>query len=289
MKYIDYKEHKEQGTFNFPIEFYHQTPNSPRYRMQYHWHTHAEIIRIVSGTFHLTLDNEIRVVKPGDCVFIPGGTLHGGMPFDCIYECIVFDLKMLAKDNHTCNKTVTDIITQKISIYPFLSDYSEEILPIVCSLCHTLAEKKEGYEFATQGNLFLLLSVILRDHIYEEKTCDHATASRIAPIKNVLSYIADNYANPINLETLSKIAGMNPKYFCRYFRNITERTPIDYLNYYRIECACEMLSTKDISIKEAAISCGFNDESYFIKTFHKYKGITPRQFTKKIFSKYNEY
>ena len=71
---------------------------------------------------------------------------------------------------------------------------------------------------------------------------------------------------------------MNPKYFCRYFRSMTERTPIDYLNYYRIECACEMLSTKDISIKEVALSCGFNDESYFIKTFHKYKGITPKQF-----------
>ena len=39
------------------------------------------------------------------------------------------------------------------------------------------------------------------------------------------------------------------------------------------------LSTKDISIKEVALSCGFNDESYFIKTFHKYKGITPKQFT----------
>ena len=78
-------------------------------------------------------------------------------------------------------------------------------------------------------------------------------------------------------------ADMNEKYFCRYFRSMTERTPIDYLNYYRIECACEMLTTKNISVKEAAISCGFNDESYFIKTFHKYKGITPKQFMKAEF------
>ena len=283
MKYIDYKEHKEQGTFNFPIGFYHQTPHSPRYRMQYHWHTHSEIIRIISGTFHLTLDNEIRILNAGDCVFITSGTLHGGMPFDCVYECIVFDLTLLAKDNHACNKTVTDIMMQKISIQPFLSDYSEEILPIVRKLCHTLAEKKVGYEFATQGYLFLLFSVIIKEHIYEQNLNDNVSATRIASIKNVLSYISDNYANPISLETLSKIAGMNPKYFCRYFKSMTERTPIDYLNYYRIECACEMLSTKDISIKEAAISCGFNDESYFIKTFHKYKGITPKQFTKTEF------
>jgi AraC-like DNA-binding protein len=45
-----------------------------------------------------------------------------------------------------------------------------------------------------------------------------------------------------------------------------------------------MLSTKDISIREVAISCGFNDESYFIKTFNKYKNITPKQFMKRSFS-----
>ncbi|TJX36613.1 AraC family transcriptional regulator, partial [Soehngenia saccharolytica] len=34
MKYIDYQERAQQGTFNFPIAFYHQTPHSPRYDMQ---------------------------------------------------------------------------------------------------------------------------------------------------------------------------------------------------------------------------------------------------------------
>ena len=53
MKYIDYQERAQQGTFNFPIAFYHQTPHSPRYDMQYHWHTQYEIIRIISGTFQL--------------------------------------------------------------------------------------------------------------------------------------------------------------------------------------------------------------------------------------------
>ena len=56
MKYIEYRERAEQGTFNFPIAFYHQTPYSPRYEMQYHWHTQYEIIRIISGSFQLKLE-----------------------------------------------------------------------------------------------------------------------------------------------------------------------------------------------------------------------------------------
>lgn len=174
-------------------------------------------------------------------------------------------------------------MNHKIIIHTLLSEYSSSILPIVDNLTDALSRRKTGYEFMTQGCLYQLIGVILEEHLYEKQVNNAADAERLNSIKNVLAYIAENYYNSISLDSLARIAGMNPKYFCRYFRSMTERTPIDYLNYYRIECACEMLSTKDISIKEAAISCGFNDESYFIKTFHKYKGITPKQFVKTEF------
>ena len=53
MKYSDYKEQQQHGTFNFPIAFYHKSPHSPNYEMPYHWHTYYEVIRIIFGTFHL--------------------------------------------------------------------------------------------------------------------------------------------------------------------------------------------------------------------------------------------
>ncbi|MGN1315058.1 MAG: AraC family transcriptional regulator [Lachnospiraceae bacterium] len=280
MKYIDYQERTQQGTFNFPIAFYHQTPHSPRYHMQYHWHTHYELIRIISGTFQLNLENDTRIYHSQDVIFISSGMLHGGTPHDCIYECIVFDLQILLKDNHACSRLIRDIIDHKITVNTYLSDKNEYVLPIVENLCDALSGKKTGYEFMVQGYLYHLLGTIINHHLYNETKQDNVLNERLSSIKNVLSYIAENYSHNISLESLSRIAGMNPKYFCRYFRSMTERTPIDYLNYYRIECACEMLSTKDISVKEVAISCGFNDESYFIKTFSKYKGITPKQFMK---------
>ncbi|MCI9373310.1 MAG: AraC family transcriptional regulator [Lachnospiraceae bacterium] len=285
MKYLDYKEQRQQGTFNFPIAFYHEVPHSPRYYMPYHWHRHYEIIRIISGAFHLTLNNDTRIYHEGDVIFITDGTLHGGNPQDhtCVYDCIVFDLQILLQDNHACSKNIHDIMDHKITIHNLLSERSPAVLPIVDNLTLALSGKKTGYEFMTQGYLYQLIGTILEEHLYEEDVKDIKAARHLNSIKNVLAYIAENYDSSISLDNLAKIAGMNPKYFCRYFRSMTERTPIDYLNYYRIECACEMLSTKDISIKETAISCGFNDESYFIKTFHKYKGITPKQFMKAEF------
>lgn len=283
MKYIDYKERREQGTFSFPIGFYHMTPHSPRYDMQYHWHTYYEIIHIISGTFHLVLDNESHTFTAGDVIFITSGTLHGGSPEDCVYDCFVFDLQMLLKDNLASAKTLRDVIDQRITIESLLSEKCELILPLIVELSNALSSKESGYEFATIGCLYRLLGIIFQKHLYSENSQEPGAVSRIASIKEVLAYISENYYNNISLNELAKIAGMNPRYFCRYFKGMTERTPIDYLNYYRIECACEMLSTKDISIKETAISCGFNDESYFIKTFNKYKGLTPKQFMRNIF------
>lgn len=285
MKYLDYKEQREQGTFNFPIAFYHEMPHSPRYHMPYHWHSYYEIIHILSGSFHLTLDNDTNVYHAGDVIFIMDGTLHGGNPqnHSCIYDCIVFDLQILMKDNHACAKTIHDIMTHKIVIHNLLSEVSPHIVPIVTNLTDALSRKQAGYEFITQGCLYQLIGTILKEHLYEENVYDEKSSDQLNSIKNVLAHISENYYNSISLNGLARIAGMNPKYFCRYFRSMTGRTPIDYLNYYRIECACEMLSTKNISIKETAISCGFNDESYFIRTFHKYKGITPKQFVKTKF------
>lgn len=284
MKYMDYQEQETQGSFHFPIAYYRKSRLSPRYHMQLHWHTHYEILRIVSGTFHLTLDDEFRILEAGDCVFIAGGILHGGIPYDCIYEYIVFDFQQLLRESLANTKTIHAILTQKITVFPYLTDYSPDILPLIANICNALSGRQEGYELAVQGYFYLLIGLLLEHHLYEERACDAMSSDHLASLKNVLSYIADHYSEHITLNALARIASMNPKYFCRYFKSFTKRTPIDYLNYYRIECACELLSTRDISIKETAISCGFNDESYFIKTFQKYKGTTPKRFLKAEFS-----
>ena len=79
---------------------------------------------------------------------------------------------------------------------------------------------------------------------------------------------------PLTLDELAAEAGLAPKYLCRVFRQVTGRTPIDYLNYYRIECAAELLCTTTDSITDVALSCGFNDPSYFSRMFRRQKRVS---------------
>ena len=104
MKYLEYREKRIQGTFEFPVAYYHIDNNHPRYHMTYHWHPEYEIIRILEGSFHMTIDNQIFVFHAGDVIFVQDGSLHGGIPTDCIYECFVFDLNTFLKENHICKK-----------------------------------------------------------------------------------------------------------------------------------------------------------------------------------------
>lgn len=98
--------------------------------------------------------------------------------------------------------------------------------------------------------------------------------------KKVLTKIRNDYSKPLTLDDLAEEAQLNKQYFCRAFRQATGKTPIDYLNYYRIECAAEQLSLSYVSITEIALSCGFNDLSYFNRLFKRSKGVTPSNYRK---------
>ena len=91
----------------------------------------------------------------------------------------------------------------------------------------------------------------------------------------------ESYGYTFTTTGLAETARLNPQYLCRAFRQVTGKTPIDYLNYYRIECAAEKLCYTNLSVTEIALSCGFNDLSYFNRLFKRHKNASPSAFRKR--------
>jgi AraC-like DNA-binding protein len=277
LKYLDYREDKLQGTFDFPIAFYHVESTHPRYQMPYHWHPEYEIIRILEGSFLLTVDGNLVNAGKNDILFIQGGTPHGGVPEDCSYECVVFDLRLLLSNNKICNKLIQQLLRHEIILPP--KHNTTSINKAVNDLFYAMNAKKPGYEFQVQGMLYTLFGIFVETHDYSINTASGTVSSQqINRFKDVLNYIEEHYMESITLEDMALAAGLSPRYFCRFFRKMTQYTPMEYLGYYRIECACEQLAEAQQNITEIALNCGFNDISYFIKSFHKAKGVTPKQY-----------
>ena len=99
-------------------------------------------------------------------------------------------------------------------------------------------------------------------------------------IQKALIYIRDNFAKPIQLEDLAKTASLSPYYFSRLFTKETGVTPHQYIIATRLSAAKYALTTSDMTVKEVAYQCGFNDESSFCSAFKKYEHTTPSKYRK---------
>lgn len=276
MQYFRFSESEQRGTFEFPFEFYHVTSTHPRYEMAYHWHVEYEIIRILEGTLHVTMDEKDFVAHAGDLVFVNSGTLHSGEPHDCVYQCIVFDLNAFIKHNARCTSYIQQVINHTAYIYHHFTPKNKQVHQIIWNIFDAMEKKMDGYELIVFGEMYHFFGVVFSEHLYfSDVPQTRKDYKKIMQLKKVLDFMEENYSSPITLEQLSASVHMSPKYFCRFFYSMTHRTPIDYLNFHRIEHATFQLATTEASVTEVAYSCGFNDLSYFIKTYKKYKGTTP--------------
>ncbi len=277
MNYLAYHERKVRGTFDFPIEYHYVDRAHPRYQMPFHWHMEHELILVRSGSFTLSLDSGTHTLSAGDSALIPDGVIHGGVPHDCVYECVVFDFARFVQEN-AIGRGALGVLLAEAAQHAQHFTRDSEPCRLVSALFVAMARETTGYEFITTGLMWQLMGLLVGHEVASPHAPERGQEKRAEQMKCALRRIRREYAEPLTLDDLASEADMAPKYFCRVFRQITGRTPIEYLNYYRVECAGERLRTTDEPITDIALSCGFNDLSYFTKTFRKFKGVSARQY-----------
>ena len=276
---MSFNELKQHGTEDFPYELYKLDGNHPRYKMAMHWHTSIEIIHVLSGTLKVTLEDRTLVCKSGDMLFINSEIIHGATPEGCVYRCLVFNPAFLKTGNDNCNLFLENILTQRCFLHEKIED--EAVYKLVCDMMQIMDEGKDGYVFQVIGLSAQLFGLIQQKHLYSREYRTDVDMQKMHKLKRVLKYIRDNFASELTLDDMARVADLSTKYFCAFFKTMTGTTPIKYLLSYRIERAARKLITTDESITKIAYDCGFNDLSYFIKTFKDLKKITPKHYRKR--------
>ncbi|WP_316801834.1 AraC family transcriptional regulator [Pedobacter nototheniae] len=100
----------------------------------------------------------------------------------------------------------------------------------------------------------------------------------------ILKYIFNNFSKEIQLNDIADMIGMNKQAFCRYFKSRTQKTFMGFVNEVRIGNACKLISEGDYQISHLAYECGFNNLSNFNKFFKQMKGVTPKEYRRKVVS-----
>lgn len=279
MKHGELNELKKRGSDGFPIEYYYLDEAHPRYEMPLHWHREFELVLVKSGQLTLYLNTMEYTLKQGDVAVINCGVLHRGTPENCVYECIVCDLNILRRSVDAPTDLVLPIISGQMTVNVLLeADNSAEYRSAV-SLFGAMRQASAFFELEVMSRLFALFFDLYKAGCIRPHKVNRQDAN-ITRVSELLDWLEDSIAEPITLTQLSSKAGLNEKYFCRVFKEVTGKTFTDYLSSLRIDHACSLLLHDKASVTEAALHSGFSDISYFSKVFKKYKGCSPRQWVK---------
>ncbi len=101
-------------------------------------------------------------------------------------------------------------------------------------------------------------------------------------IRAVKEQIDESFALPeFSIDRLCHDTGISHAHLLRLFKQAYGCTIKKYVTDKRMDLACELLLTTDLSVRSVAYSCGFADEIHFMKTFKKEKGISALQFRKR--------
>lgn len=97
-------------------------------------------------------------------------------------------------------------------------------------------------------------------------------------IDEMKKYMLENFTKEISLEQVAEHVGLNPDYLGKLFKKVEGQTFTDYLISMRMEKAKELLSERELTIKQIAYMVGYSDPNYFSRAFKKYVGISATQY-----------
>lgn len=276
MKLSEYVKIDESITIEKKISrgrFYKSTP---------HYHNAHEVHYFLDGDITFFIHDQSYKVKKGDMLFIDTYEIHNP-----IYELYDFEkILIMFRPSFTQLSPsfkvpdVFSILNKKhggirlVSIPPHLQKQVESILDCMLDTYSCKSQYKLTYL-----NLYLsLLLTVLADYLENTEKANDYDPLQGKKIKSIISHISTNLDSPLSLEGISRHFNINKYYLCRFFKENTGLSVIDFVNRKRILTAEKLITQNKHTITDISLMVGFNNLTHFERTFKKLTGSTPRNY-----------
>jgi AraC-like DNA-binding protein len=280
------KENRIHGDVMFPFGIY--TINCTiGHILDCHWHEELEFLLVTQGKAVFQIDALFYEVTAGQGIFVNSGEIHAGYPLDdsaCSFCAVVFHPELLCSGSYDVlqSKYIDPILKKQYELpkhIKAISEWEKEVLLQLEEIIRLSTIKPYSYELLVKARLYLVFSSILSNNSLilsnKEYSADNYNIERI---KTAIQFIQANYGSKISTKDLAILLNLSEGYFCRLFKQLVKKTPIDYLNYYRVNKAIRLLEDTDKKVIDIAMEVGFDNFSYFIGTFKHYTTCTPAKY-----------
>lgn len=276
------RELTEHGEGLFPVTVYENTLFQYRTRsVPWHWHEECELVYVQSGTLQLCASSRKTAVAQHCAVFINTGQLHAMQSADgqdCTMHNVLFHADVIdgTPSSVLRQKYVRPLTTAEhtgIVIMDDQTDWTRKALALLCEVTALYEKREFGYEIRLRNLLSEIWLLILKHYA--------PTGERYPQdpyIKDMLTFIHQQYAKPLHLEDIAASAGVSVRTAARSFRKALGMAPAQYLQEYRLQKAAEQLTETGDSVAAVCFDTGFNDASYFTRAFRKYFRVTPKEY-----------
>lgn len=291
------RETRIHGNSLFPFMLYDVQSDATFFeRINCHWHEEVEILVIEQGNGRLYLGEEAFALKTGSICLIPANALHLvtceiGEALD--FYAIVFhpDLLYSLGNDIIQQKFLNPLFHQGVQ-FSTLYETSRVINPafaweftlreVLDEIHKAFLTKPYGYELLIKAALLKSCHLMISHAIVNQEEAYVDSDYRTGLTKSIMKYLQANYNDTVTLDELEKIFNISKGYLCRSFKSVTHMTPFEYLNYFRISKSTELLLETDREISQIALQTGFNNISYFNRTFQRFMHMTPREFRRSV-------
>lgn len=281
--YFELKENKPHGTKDDPFSTYHIQNGGQSFQIPVHWHDELEIIYVKSGFLTVNISGENYIGKPGDAFVVSPGNLHfmGSQTGTVDYFTFLFPLKYIAfrTDDMLDDKLIEPLNSGHLMISPEIKDTVKEQCEQLAGVYAAEIDKSES-KITNQIRKKIILLQFIHELWKKGFIVENDTTGRNTVEKEMVSYIQQNYTGKILLREFGEQFHLSEKYISRYFKEHFHITLSQYVTYLRLEHAKQMLQETDISVTEVAMQSGYQNISYFIRSFKKTYGVSPLKYRK---------
>lgn len=262
----------------------------PNSSLECHWHDELEFLLVTEGTATFHIETSTYQVSQGEGLFINSGEVHTGFSSHTApwgYYAVVFSTDILQGNTYDLiSNKYLEPLTKKRFLPPQHikgeNEWEKSLLMKLEDMVDIYGSKSFAYELKVKACLYDILSELLSHSKPNE--ADSSLSSHLYKterFKKVITFIQDNYNRKISLSELARVANLSEGHFCRFFKQMAKKSPVDYINYYKVSRAAKLLEESDIRIIDAAMEVGFDNFSYFSNIFKQYMHCTPSEYRKR--------
>ncbi|MES9769298.1 AraC family transcriptional regulator [Bacillus altitudinis] len=278
------KELTEHSTTTWPIALYHtKIRDHMSGYIPLHWHDEFQFVFILEGEAEFHINEKILNIQQGDGVFINSGCLHMAKDANgttCTYICLNVSPHFI-----TANELFTTFVHPYMhaSQTPFIlfnrkDGWPNQIYQCIQIIQRLIEQTPAYFELELNIQLITIWKCLLQNRF--QLTYDARKHDRNEHMKHMLNWIHEHYHEKVLLQDIAREGQLSRSECCRYFNDILKKSPIHYVNEYRIQQSLILLQKTDLNITEIAYQVGFSSTSYFISIFKRVKNTTPLSYRK---------